>query len=150
MRHELLLVPLICLSAAPAQPQGTERQAVPSSLQPEARPATSAGGAETQVAALDRDGRDGGEGQSALAVHSDDSVPLPIAAVWRETAHGDILESPPSGDPFFLGYFAGSYYPPAGEAIDPQLLASIDASQLALRPNGETYAFAMFYKRMQL
>ena len=57
---------------------------------------------------------------------------------------GDVMVEPASGDPFFLGFAAGPYYPPADERIDPELLAQVQSFYTDGRPSAETYAFAMF------
>jgi hypothetical protein len=78
----------------------------------------------------------------------DDSIPLPIPAVYAPGEKGDVLVAPPSGDPFFLGFAAGNYFPPEGERIDPQLVAQVQASYADGRPDARTYAFAMFERRI--
>src|SRR5689334_19057566 len=52
--------------------------------------------------------------ESVATDSNDDSVPLPNKATYTATAQGDVLVAPASGDPFFLGFAGGSYYPPAG------------------------------------
>jgi serine protease AprX len=89
-------------------------------------------------------------GQAAMlpVEAQDDGVPLPEPAIWRESQRGDELVQPASGDPFFLGFAAGRYYPPLGERIDPRL-AQIAANPAADgRPAPQTYAFVMFAQRM--
>jgi subtilisin family serine protease len=78
----------------------------------------------------------------------DDSVPLPVAPVVSPSDGGDQRVAPASGDPFFLGFAAGDYYPPPGELLDPLLLASLPARYDDGRPAAETYAFVMFDKRI--
>jgi len=78
----------------------------------------------------------------------DDSIPLPIPAVIRASDAGDVIESPASGDPFFLGFAGGKRYPQPGESIDPLLVAQAQAYYGDGRPTQETYAFAMFQKRI--
>lgn len=77
-----------------------------------------------------------------------DDVPLPVPAVWRSEAEGDVMLAPPSGDPFFLGFAAGKHYPPAGERIDPELARNATRRANDARPTSDTYAFVMFSKRM--
>jgi hypothetical protein len=48
--------------------------------------------------------------------------PRPVPAVWKEGADGDQRVEAASGDPFFLGFAAGRYFPPATERIDPELI----------------------------
>jgi len=93
------------------------------------------------------DAIDGGAGLSAPAVQSDD-IPLPIPAVYAAGADGDVEIAPASGDPYFLAFAGGRYYPPQGECLDPALLASVSAAPQDGRTANETYAFAMFAKRI--
>src|SRR5262245_10380212 len=51
----------------------------------------------------------------------DDAIPLPDAATWEVGATADTLAAPAHGDPFFLGFAPGAYYPPAAESLDPEL-----------------------------
>ncbi len=78
----------------------------------------------------------------------DDSIPLPIAARVRADDAGDVIESPASGDPFFLGFAGGKRYPAPGESIDPLLVSQAQSFYGDGRPTQETYAFAMFQKRI--
>ena len=48
----------------------------------------------------------------------DDSVPLPVRPVVVASDRGDRVIAPASGDPFFLGFAAGNYFPPSGEVLD--------------------------------
>jgi len=84
----------------------------------------------------------------AVEEQLDDSIPLPTAAVYAPGETGDVLVAPASGDPFFLGFAAGNYFPPAGERIDPQLIDQVQASYADGRPDARTYAFAMFERRI--
>lgn len=93
------------------------------------------------------DAVDGGEGRSAPAAQSDD-IPLPVPALYAAGDDGDVLLAPASGDPFFLAFAGGSYYPPAGERIDPALLAGVASTPQDGRAANETYAFAMFSERI--
>ncbi len=90
----------------------------------------------------------GGEFVSVPIELHGDGVPLPNPPVVRESDHGDVLEAPASGDPYFLGFVAGKHYPPPGERIDPLLLSSLRAKYADDRPLTETYAFAMFSRRI--
>ncbi len=81
-------------------------------------------------------------------VRLDDSVPLPLPAIVEEGEAGDRIAAPPSGDPYFLGFTAGKHFPPAGERIDPELLAALRSQYSDGRPTQETYAFVMFQKRI--
>ncbi len=78
----------------------------------------------------------------------DDEVPLPVGAHVVPEPGGDRELAPASGDPFFLGFAAGAHYPPAGERIDPELLAQLAAPRADGRPAGASYAFVMFSRRM--
>jgi hypothetical protein len=78
----------------------------------------------------------------------DDAIPLPSAKQVNSGIDGDQVTEPESGDPFFLGFAAGPYFPPAGERVDPALYAQAATSYMGGRPNAETYAFAMFNKRI--
>ncbi len=78
----------------------------------------------------------------------DDSIPLPIGPQVRADDAGDVIESPASGDPFFLGFAAGKRYPAPGESIDPLLISQAQSFYGDGRPTQETYAFAMFQKRI--
>ncbi len=91
---------------------------------------------------------DGGAGIQVATEFSDDSIPLPVAAVIEASPLGDKQIEPASGDPFFLGFVAGKHYPPAGERIDPALLAQARSDYRDGRPTPETYAFVMFERRI--
>jgi hypothetical protein len=78
----------------------------------------------------------------------DDLPPLPVPEVVEPGPGGDVVVAPASGDPFFLGFVAGSHYPAADERIDPALLAAVRAQYDDGRPADETYAFVMFSKRI--
>lgn len=77
----------------------------------------------------------------------DDSIPLPIAAVYQPGPNGDELVEPAKGDPFFIGFIAGDYAPPADELVDPELLANSSYFP-DQRPDNATYAMVMFQKRI--
>jgi subtilisin family serine protease len=83
-----------------------------------------------------------------LPVELDDSVPLPIPAVFEPGPDGDRLVEPASGDPYFLSFTAGAYFPPKGERIDPELLGQLRSRWNDGRPTQETYAFVMFERRI--
>ncbi len=90
---------------------------------------------------------DAGAGSSAPA-RLDDEIPLPIPARWEARDDGDRLIEPASGDPYFLAFAGGAHYPPAGERIDPLLLAQIQSQPLDGRADGRCFAFAMFSRRI--
>ncbi|MCC7012232.1 MAG: S8 family serine peptidase [Planctomycetes bacterium] len=79
---------------------------------------------------------------------SDDAVPRPIPARFEIGALADRELEPASGDPFFLGFAAGKFTPPADERIDPELAALASQVPADGRPAPRTYAFVMFQKRM--
>jgi hypothetical protein len=79
---------------------------------------------------------------------ADDSIPLPRAAVVEVGQNADRVLEPASGDPYFLGFAAGKYFPPQAERIDPALLASAAHLGADGRPARETYAFVMFSKKI--
>ncbi len=76
-----------------------------------------------------------------------DEVPLPIPPVLEGGPDGDRLVAEASGDPYFLGFAAGPYFPPSDELVDPALLASYTRG-IDGRPGDFTYAVVMFSKRM--
>ncbi|MCC7012231.1 MAG: S8 family serine peptidase [Planctomycetes bacterium] len=78
----------------------------------------------------------------------DDSIPLPTPPRRAVVDGLDRELEPASGDPFFLGFSGGAYYPPQGESIDPLLVQQIQAQYVDGRPTQDTYAFVMFQKRM--
>ena len=80
--------------------------------------------------------------------HTRRGVPLPAPREVLAGAEGDELLAERSGDPFFLGFAAGPYYPPAHERIDPLLLAQVANLRADERPAVETYAFVMFSEHM--
>jgi subtilisin family serine protease len=74
-------------------------------------------------------------------------VPLPIPRVVQAGENGDVLIREASGDPFFLSFAAGDYYPPANELLDPLLVQQLPVPTDG-RQGGYTYAFVMFSKVM--
>jgi hypothetical protein len=93
------------------------------------------------------DGVDGGSG-TALPAELDDALPLPVPPSYAASDDGDVRLAPASGDPYFLGFAAGSYYPPADEDLDPELVAALAALPADGRPAQESYAFVLFSKRI--
>ena len=78
----------------------------------------------------------------------DDEVPLPDNRIFDLTEAGDVLvEAGGETNPHFLGFVGGRYYAPENELVDPELIAAYAIPDDG-RPNGETYAFAMFQKRI--
>ena len=77
----------------------------------------------------------------------DDSIPLPNPPVRQAGELGDVRVAEASGDPYFLGFAAGDYRPPASETVDPLLLEILQRLP-ADRPGATTYAYVMFQKRI--
>ncbi len=89
------------------------------------------------------------EAPRGVPVELDDLVPLPVAEEVKADPAGDRLVRAASGDPFFLGFAAGPYYPPADELIDPRLINTAFGPKLNDgRPANEVFGFVMFQKRM--
>ncbi|HTF87573.1 MAG TPA: S8 family serine peptidase, partial [Planctomycetota bacterium] len=137
------------LSPASAQ----ERSVVPLPSNPAQRPALTPPASaldavsQTPRPADRRSGIDGGA-PPIFAATLDDDVPLPIPRQVKSTPDGDVVVAEASGDPYFLGFTSGNYYPPRGERIDPLLLANVQAAYTDGRPDQETFAFVMFEKRI--
>jgi subtilase family protein len=130
-------------------PQPTAGPELPASVLAK-RPASPVGPAALAAAAAAvqlRPNIDAGS-RPAFRADLDDSIPLPVPARVRATPDGDQLVEPASGNPFFLGFAGGSYFPPENELIDPLLLQSVQSSYDDGRPAQETYAFVMFQKRI--
>lgn len=91
-------------------------------------------------------------GRAATHVADDrndpDEVPLPIPAEVSSSDAGDSLIRPAQGNPYFLGFAAGAYYPPTGEVLDPKMLAGLPAPGSDGRPMETTYGFVMFEKKI--
>ncbi len=90
----------------------------------------------------------GGEPNRYDLVDLDDAVPAPELAVVEPGPNGDRVVVPAGGDPYFLGFAAGRYYPPAEEKIDPALNHVLAAQYSDGRPTQQTYVFVMFEKRI--
>lgn len=140
----LALLPLL---AAPARTQETDAQA-PRAPKPAvvSDPAVYAPRPRVERAAS-RAG-DQGAPQRTPIEGLDDSVPLPEPERVLAGAAGDVIEAPPSGDPYFLGFAAGRYYPPADERISADLLAALRSQPVDGRGDERTYAFALLSKRI--
>ena len=87
------------------------------------------------------------QASSEPIIRRDDGIPLPIPAVVESGPEGDTVVTEASGDPFFLGFAAGPYYPPTDQLVDPLLLTAYDRG-LDGRPGDFTYGHVMFSKRM--
>jgi hypothetical protein len=85
---------------------------------------------------------------TTVALELDDSVPLPLPALVEVADGADRVVAPASGDPYFLGFTAGKYFPPADERVDPELSSALLSHYGDGRPTQETYAFVMFQKRI--
>lgn len=105
-------------------------------------------GAQAGAAPDARETVAGGEAVVHPIAAVDDGVPLPSAPETRAGEFGDELLTPASGDPFFLGFAAGPYYPPADERVDPELVATAVMFPDDGRPAREVFAFVMFNQRM--
>ena len=90
----------------------------------------------------------GGEPNRYDTAETDDAVPAPEPAVVEPGPNGDRVVVPAGGDPYFLGFAAGRYYPPAGEKVDPTLNQVLAAHYSDGRPAQQTYVFVMFEKRI--
>jgi hypothetical protein len=75
-----------------------------------------------------------------LDVPLDDSVPLP--------GDGRDDGTKGEGDPYFLGFVGGSYYPPDGESVDPLLVSQVQIAPVDGRPEPTSFAFVMFERRI--
>ena len=93
------------------------------------------------------EGENGTVGTAPVTNLSDD-IPLPTPAIGTAGPEGDAIVSPASGNPYFLSFAAGSYYPSANEVIDPDLGNALSTLGSDGRPGSEVYAFIMFQKRM--
>ncbi|MDA1265166.1 MAG: S8 family serine peptidase, partial [Planctomycetota bacterium] len=87
------------------------------------------------------------EASKGLMANQGDGVPLPVPAIVEPGPGGDVVVSPATGNPFFLGFAAGPYFPPEGELVDPQLVQNLEG-RVDGRPGEFTYASVMFSKRM--
>lgn len=77
-----------------------------------------------------------------------DDVRLPVPAIRRAEDTGDVTLENATGNPFFLGFAAGDYFPPAEERIDPLLRALFEEGREDGRTENTVYAFVMFAKRI--
>lgn len=93
--------------------------------------------------------RVGGDSEPlSLPAPLSDEVPPAGRAVVEVLPGGDRIVTPAGGDPFYLGFAAGVHRPPAGETIDPDLLASLRSAYDDARPAAVTYAFVMLAWRI--
>jgi hypothetical protein len=90
----------------------------------------------------------GGDPAPLEQAELDDSVPLPVPALIAPGPDGDRVLAPASGDPYFLGFAAGRYFPPVGEKLDPALNQVLAAHYGDGRPQQQTYVFVLFQKRI--
>jgi len=151
MRHSLSL---LCAVVASTTALGQRIEISPESIQPSSPPDS----AQTQPV-TEQNSQDGpsaprlqtdaflGEPSAAPAV-LDDAVPLPIPEEMGPSPEGDQVLRPASGDPFFLGFASGAYYPIQTEQIDPELVDAFGRALTDGRPTDEIYGFVMFEKRM--
>ena len=90
----------------------------------------------------------GGEVREVALPQLDDAIPVPNGGIrYVETESGTKEILPQDSDPFFLGFVAGKYYPPAEERVDPLLRAAAAAIPVD-RQQQVTFGFAMFSKRI--
>ncbi len=83
-----------------------------------------------------------------LDVELPDAAPLPDPARFAPGERGDVLLAPASGDPSFLSFSAGRYYPPADERLDPQLAAQVNLAPEDGRPAPTSYGYVMLAGRI--
>lgn len=126
------------LAAIPIQQSG---ERVPAVVRDEVR-------ADASTQEVARQGVEGGEGEFVAFDELSDEVPLPVAPVLAAGLASDASVSPAGGDPFFLSFAAGPYYPPADQRLEPGLARDFAAREADQRPSEETYAFVMFSKRI--
>ncbi|MCB9882575.1 MAG: S8 family peptidase [Planctomycetes bacterium] len=88
------------------------------------------------------------EAMIGLPVQPEDELPLPLPAIGRASSSGDTILSPASGNPYYLGFAAGPYFPPNDERIDPALIRALEQRPMDGRPAHITYGFAMFAQRI--
>jgi hypothetical protein len=136
-------LPVVCLSASAQEPgaQQADKHAIP---------ITSVDQGDALPSGQDQptDPIWGGEPNRHEFAILDDNVPAPDEAVVEVRPDGDRIIVPAGGDPNFLGFAAGRYYPPAGERIDPALNRVLRPQYDDGRPESKTYAFVMFQKRI--
>lgn len=92
--------------------------------------------------------RDEGLARSTPILAIDDAIPLPDSAVVIPGETADEVLAPASGDPYFLGFAAGRYRPPADERLDPDFGDAISRLGIDRRPREEVYGFIMLKKRL--
>ncbi len=78
----------------------------------------------------------------------DDAVPLPDPAQVVAGPDGDTIVKERSGDPFFLSFAGGRYYPPKDERLDPRIGDVLARLGTDGRTRDEVYVFIMMGKRM--
>lgn len=83
-----------------------------------------------------------------VAFEPDDAVPRPLRAQVIAGDRGDVVVAEATGNPHYLGFAAGPYYPPTEEPFDPALLDMRHAFPKQGRPTDETYVFVMFDQLM--
>jgi hypothetical protein len=82
-------------------------------------------------------------------VESNDAAPpLVKAAALAEPGQAERDPHDGFGDPGVLSFAAGSFAPPAGERVDPELVARVFAPATDGRPEPIVYAFALFERRI--
>lgn len=152
--HSSLLTSLALLaglpvpSAALAQGAGDEpASGVPSA--PAAVPVQAVDGLPGEPEPEDlRDAIVQGPWRELPAIERGDDVPPAGSDLFVPGPDGDVLVRKADGNPWFLGFAAGSYYPPAGERVDPELRAVAARPRVDARDADEIYGFVMFGKRI--
>lgn len=112
-------------------------------------PATSTVGAENSAREAEwSSGVDGGAPIIRKATSYDPALPRPIPQVVRPGKDTDEVLAEASGDPHFLGFANGKFYPPSNERVDARLAEALLAGFDDERPSQETYAYVMLEKRI--
>ncbi len=146
IRRTLWAMPIVCLSAslgAQQQPVGDNP-----SQSKQAVSAIDLGDPVTSNGDEVSDPIWGGEPNTVLQTDLSDAVPAPDPAFVEIGAAGDRVVKPAGGNPYFLGFASGRYYPPADEKIDPALNQVLQAQFGDGRIEQQTYVFVMFNKRI--
>ncbi|MCB9883178.1 MAG: S8 family serine peptidase [Planctomycetes bacterium] len=94
------------------------------------------------------EGIDGGVGSSVPLLQWDTHVPAPVPSVVRAADTGDVLVQTGGGNPNFIGFAAGSYFPSDGERLDPDVARFLQNVPRSNRPTNEIYVFVMAEHRM--